>query len=96
MFRITLISQTPEEVVLKVEGQISKEDVPVLEEEGACWLGKTDSLVMDLTGVRFIDRVGIALLKCWAGEGLLLRSESAFNRALLAAHGLDTMSQKGR
>ena len=95
MLRITLVSQTPEEVVLKVEGRVSKEDVPVLEEEGSRWLRKVGHLVLDLTGVRSIDRSGIGVLQRWGEQGLVLRSGSVYNRALLAAHGLDAHFERG-
>ena len=38
MIRITVQTQTPQEVVLKVEGSISASTVEVLREEGERWL----------------------------------------------------------
>ena len=89
MLRITVISQTREEVILKVEGWISWEDVRVLEEEGEHWLHETRSLVLDLSGVKFIDNGGIELLRRWHGQShLVLRGGSSFVRMLLRTHGL--------
>ena len=88
MLRLTVISQTREEGVLKVEGWVSGEDVALLEEEGTRLLGETERLVLDLEGVRFIDREGIALLKRWSGERLVLRGASLFVRTVLEEEGL--------
>ena len=88
MVRLTVISQTKEEAVLKVEGWVSGADVALLEEEGTRLLQQTQRLVLDLKGVRFIDREGIALLQRWSGERLVLRDASPFVRTRLAEHGL--------
>ena len=88
MIRLTIRSQTPEEVVLQVDGWASRKDVDILEQEGTRLLGETQRLVLDLKGVRFIDREGIALLQRWSGERLALRGGSSFIQALLKAHGL--------
>ncbi|OGG46714.1 MAG: hypothetical protein A3F84_20335 [Candidatus Handelsmanbacteria bacterium RIFCSPLOWO2_12_FULL_64_10] len=88
MLRITVMSQTKEEVVLKVEGRVSGADVELLEQEGTRYLRDAGRLTLDLTGVRFIDEAGLALLQRWSGERLTLRGGSPFVCALLAAHGL--------
>jgi anti-anti-sigma factor len=88
MLRITLQTQSSDEVVLKVEGWITGEEVKVLQEEGAHWLKRTGHLVLDLAGVRFIDRAGIALLQSWQGDQLALCGATPFVHALLETHGL--------
>ena len=88
MLRLTVISQTKEEALLKVEGWVSGENVALLEEEGTRLLGETERLVLDLEGVRSIDREGIALLRRWSGERLVLRGASAFVRTVLEEEGL--------
>ena len=88
MIRVTIRSQTPEEVVLQVDGWISGRNVSILEQEGTRLLGETQRLVLDLKGVQFIDREGIALLHRWSGDRLTLRNGSLFVRMLLAQHGL--------
>ena len=89
MLRITMVSQTSEETVLKVEGWLSGEEVALLEQEGTGWLQKAKRLVLDLKGVKSIDEAGITLLQRWSGEALVLRGASSFVRALLRFHGLD-------
>ncbi len=88
MVRLTVRSQTKEVVVLEVDGWVSDGSVALLEEEGARLLQKADRLVLDLKGVRFIDRAGIALLQRWRGERVVLRGGSSFVRMLLEKHGL--------
>ena len=86
--RVTVISQCPEEVVLKVEGWVWGANVDLLDREGTRWLRETECLVLDLTGVQFIDEAGIALLKRWPQARLVLRGGIPFIRALLETHGL--------
>ena len=88
MIRITVGTQTPEEVVLKVEGYISEKTVEPLRAEGERWLQLKDRLILDLAGVQFMDTVGIALLRDWSGERLILCGASRFIRALLERRGL--------
>ena len=89
MIRLTIQSQTPEEVVLQVDGWVSGKNVPILEQEGTRLLREAQRLVLDLKGVQFIDEAGIALLQRWSGERLVLRGGSSFIQALLKAHGLE-------
>ena len=88
MIRLTVISQSREEVVLRVEGWVSGSDVTVFEEEGARLLQETQRLVLDLSDVRFIDREGLAVLKRWSGDRLVLRGAALFLRTRLREHGL--------
>ena len=88
MIRITVRAQTPTEVVLQIEGTISEQTIETLKAEGERWLPHKERLVLDLAGVRFIDAAGIALLRGWRGEGLVLRGASRFIGALLERQGL--------
>jgi ABC-type transporter Mla MlaB component len=88
MVRLTIRSQTPKEVVLAVDGWVSGKNVPILEQEGERLLGEAERLVLDLKGVKFIDREGLALLKRWSGKRLVLRGASPFLHTLLEKHAL--------
>jgi anti-anti-sigma regulatory factor len=88
MLRLTVISQTQEESILKVEGSVSGADVALLEEEGSRLLQETQRLILELKGVKFIDREGISLLKRWSRSRLELREASMFLHTLLEEHGL--------
>ena len=88
MIRLRIRSQTPAEVVLEVHGWISGANVALLKQEGTRLLGETQRLMLDLDGVQFIDREGMALLQCWWREGVVLRGGSLFVRTLLEQRGL--------
>lgn len=88
MLRIMLKFQTPEEVVLEVDGWVMEEEVELLDQEIARWHGQAKQLILDLGGVKFIDESGLALLKRWAARQLALRGGSAFVRMLLKSYGL--------
>ena len=89
MLRITLVSQTAEETVLKVEGQVAGADVILLEQEGMQYCEEGKRLMLDFAGVQFIDEAGIGLLRRWSGQGLVLRNGSDFIQTLLRTHGLE-------
>ena len=88
MLRISTVERTEGEVVLKVEGWMSGEGIKVLEREGSHWLREGNRLILDLTGVQFIDEEGITLLRRWCGDRLVLRGGSPFLRSLLETYGL--------
>ena len=88
MMRIKVVSQTPEEAVLKIEGWIAGTEVVLLEEEGQSLLHQSRRLVLDLSEVRNIDPEGIVLLRRWARRKVALQGGSLYIRALLQKHGL--------
>ena len=88
MVRLTVISQTPDEIVLKVEGWVSEAEVLLLEQTLADAFRRTERLELELKGMKFINRAGIDLLKRWPGERLVLRGGASFIRTLLETHGL--------
>ena len=88
MVRLTVISQTPEEARLKIEGWVSGADVGILEEEGTRLLGETQRLILDLSGVRLMDREALSLLEHWSGDRLMLCGASTSLHTLLERHGL--------
>ena len=96
MTRLTLEPRTPQGTVLSVDGWVAGENVALLEREGARLLQRAERLVLYLSGVRFIDRTGIDLLKRWAGPDLVLRGASPFVGALLAYHGLVPPERQGQ
>ena len=83
MLRITLVSQTEDQVMLKVEGTIAGKGVELLEQEGRPWQAPPSRLVLNLDGAEFIDSTGLALLGHWLGKGVVLRGGSLFIRTLL-------------
>ena len=88
MIRLTVRCQTPQESILQIDGRVSGKGVGILEREGTRLLGESQRLVLDLKGVRFIDAAGLALLKRWSGDRLVLRNGRPFVQLLLETHGL--------
>lgn len=86
MLRISVASQSPEEVVLKLEGRVAREQVSLLEQELQGRSGQR--LVLDLDGISFLDSAGLDLLERWHQAGVLLRGGSLFVRTLLQSRGL--------
>ena len=88
MVRLTVISQSREETVLKVEGWIHRADLAWLEQDVKRWLREAQRVVLDLDDVKLIAPAGIEALKRCAGDRLVLRGGSVFLRTLLSACGL--------
>jgi anti-anti-sigma regulatory factor len=89
MIRIDTLSENPAEVVLKIAGRVADFEVAFVEGEINRWLAETARLVLDLRGVKFIDRAGVAMLERRVGERLELRNGSPFICSLLEAYGLE-------
>ena len=89
MLRLTIISQSAEEIVLQADGWITGTYVELLERELRRYLQEAERLVLDLQGVRSVDRAGIALLQASTDAELTLRGGSLFVRTLLQEHGLE-------
>ena len=89
MVRLTVVSQTAEEAVLRMAGWLEGSDIEVLKLEGKRCLSHSKSLLLDLSGVRSIDQAGMGLLRVWSQNGVSLSGGSLFLRALLKAHGLE-------
>jgi ABC-type transporter Mla MlaB component len=89
MLRITSLSQSREEAILKIEGRITGADVALLDREIRIQFEQVQCLVLDLEGLKHIDREGLQLLKHWSGEKLVLRDSSVFVRTLLETHGIE-------
>jgi len=82
MLRLEIRSADTQTTVLEVHGSIAGEDITLLAEKVESQ-HREKPLILDLTGVRFIDQAGVALLREWAVERLEIRGESFFIRALL-------------
>ena len=88
MIRITEVSQSPEEVVLRVDGYLNKRDVEVLIAEGNRWLEQADRLVLSMIGTPSVNLPGIHLLQQWVDERITLKGGPGTLRILLRCHGL--------
>ena len=72
MLRLTRTTRLPHEVVLVLEGQIVAEWVGLLEAECQPLLGTDQALLLDLSGVSYIDRRAARLLRALAARSVQL------------------------
>ena len=85
--RITSISQDDESAELKIEGRVTAADVALLDGEIRAEFDRVERIVLNLEGLKHIDREGLEMLKGWSGDRLVLQGCSSFIRSLLAASG---------
>jgi len=74
MLRISTTVESPTLIGLKLEGQIISEWVKVLEEECFKVFQKKKNIVIDVSGVSFIDCHGVDLFKRLSGENLHVKN----------------------
>jgi ABC-type transporter Mla MlaB component len=88
MLRITAAATPPHLVTLRLEGQLI--DRWVMELENSCdnALSNRGRVVLDLVGVSFIDRHGLALLRTLSDRNVTLINASPFVAQLLKGAGL--------
>ena len=83
MLRVTTTDERSTTVKLKVEGRIAAEWTDVLERECRVRLQQRRSVLLDLSGVTFVDRSGVELLKSFSREDIEIINCSAFIEDLL-------------
>jgi len=83
MVRISTASEDGEHVVLNVEGRIVGDWVPELNRTCRKFLARQKTISLDFSGVRFIDRYGIDILKKMQSEGITITGASRLIQALL-------------
>lgn len=93
MLRISVASRGPPEIVLKLEGQVAREWVSLLDQEIRRWLGQRPRVVLDLDGVQHLDHAGMDLVERWHQQGVGLRGDSLFVKTLLETRGLALESE---
>jgi len=83
MLRIEKVGEDAGTVRLKLEGRVVAQWVAALEEECQPVLQRSKRLILDVAGVTFIDRDGVAMLAKMNGKRLQVVNCSPFLRALL-------------
>ncbi len=83
MLRIEKVGDDAATVILKLEGRIVAQWVTVLDEECQRVLRRPTPLVLDVAGVTFVDRDGVAMLRKMRNERVQLVNGSVFLRELL-------------
>lgn len=85
MLRVTRFpSRTEEAEILRVEGRLTRADLPRLHESCASLLETGAGLRLDLSGLQFADRASVAALQALRRRGVALEGASGFLDALLA------------
>lgn len=89
MFRLTRMAENNESITLKVEGRIVEPWVRELKRECDSSLKERDLVILDLSGVNFIDETGIQNFKRMIGNRIKLVGCSPFLSKLLNEGSLE-------
>jgi len=83
MLRITHASEGPSEITLKLEGRVMSDWVPLLRQECLRILNERKKILLDFSGVIFIDNQGVEMLRGIAGKEVKLVNCSSFIEGVL-------------
>ncbi len=83
MLRITRVENGPTGFMLKVEGKIMSEWVRVLHDECQEGSARSNNVVLDLSGVFYVDREGVEMLRAVLGPHVRIAAAPLFLTALL-------------
>jgi len=83
MLRITTVEEVGQTIRLKVEGRVVGEWVPELDHACTVLLAQKKKILLDFSGVRFIDRRGSEVLKNMLGERVNMIGASLLVQRLL-------------
>ena len=89
MLRVTRMAENNESITLKVEGRIVEAWVRELKRECDSCLEERDLVILDLSGVNFIDETGIRNFKRMIGNRIKLVGCSSFLSKLLNEGSLE-------
>jgi ABC-type transporter Mla MlaB component len=84
MLRVTRFEQNGATESLRVEGRLTRSELPRFEAACRELLEAGRALRLDLTGLQFIDREAVSVLRGLRGRGVTLVGASGFVGALLA------------
>jgi anti-anti-sigma regulatory factor len=83
MLKLTLVQEDEKAVTLKLEGRIIGQWVNELKKECERCMGRGNRLILDLSGVTFVDVQGIRMLRAVCGDQVKLIGCSLFLSGLL-------------
>jgi len=89
MLKISVLESSGIAVTLLLEGRIVEGDVKELRSSSEQVLDQARQLTLDVSGISFIDRKGIALLHALAGREVRIVNYSDFIAELLKAHATE-------
>jgi anti-anti-sigma regulatory factor len=87
VLRISTVTGAGAPVTLRVEGDLAGDWVPLLEAECLRHFDARGPVVLDLAGIGFIDRTGVAMLHGLLARGARLGAASPLVRTLLGRPG---------
>ena len=87
VLRISSAAETGSRVTLKAEGTLVGDWVPLLETECVCHLDARRLVELDLAGVSFVDRDGVAMVRSLIARGVQMVGASTLVNALLGRTG---------
>ena len=90
--RITEIEGKDTVARLRVEGDITRHTVAELSASSATYLSGQRTLLLDVSGVRFVDPAGVEVLRDLEPRGTVLVGCSGFLRELLRSEASDAVS----
>ena len=88
MMRITLAQVSDDRTTLRLEGSIGAEWADLLKRECSGLLHAGVSVTLDLSGVDFVDRLGVETLRRLGRGGVEIRCRSGAVASVLEAEGV--------
>ena len=96
MLRITLTHESIDRVTLRLEGRLEGDAAALLERECASRLGHGAAICIDMTAVRFVDRMGTEALRSIGRAGVEIRCRPGVVASVLENEGIGiTMAPSG-
>jgi len=88
MLRITRDDRALHSTMLRLEGRLTRHEAETLEKACAECISTERDLVLDLSGVRYADDVGAALLRRLRAANAVLSNATPFLSELLMEEGI--------
>ena len=97
MIRIDILSQSPEEAVMRVAGDVWLDyEIKLLAQEATRCLEQSRRLVLDLEHLHRLDEKALPLLKGWQAQGRLQISKHNYRIASKLQNAGLIQSEEGR
>ena len=97
MIRIDILSQSPDQAVMRVAGDVWLDyEINLVAQEGARCLETSKLLVLDLEHLHRLDEKALPLLKGWQAEGRLQISKHNYRLASKLQNAGLIQSEEGR
>lgn len=88
MMRITLTRESRDTITLRLEGNLDGDSVGLLEREFESLLAGRAAICVDMTAIRFVDRLGTEALRRIGGAGVEIRCRPGVVASVLENEGI--------